>query len=74
MVIVVNEDLMDNHQTELAVKLGEENYTEHCTVDSLEQSLASIPSRQFKPFPKQDTSILANFIDNLFRDLLEWTE
>lgn len=71
MVIVINEDLMDNHQSELAFKLGEENYTEHCTVDTLELSLDSVPGRQFKPFPKQDTTILANFIDNLFRDLLE---
>lgn len=71
MLIVINEDLMDNHQSELASKLSETNYAEHCTVDTLEQSLNNIQSKQIKPFPKQDTTILANFIDSLFKDLIE---
>lgn len=70
MLIVINEDLMDNHQAELALKLNEECYVEQCTIDSLENSLNGIQTKQLKPFPKQDTSILSNFIDNLFKDLL----
>lgn len=60
---------MDNHQTELASKLNEENYADQCTIDSLEESLKTIPNKKFKKFPKQDTSILTNFIDGLFKDL-----
>lgn len=68
MLIVVNEDLMDNHQLELAVKLSEENYSDHCTIDTLEESLERIKTTVFRKFPEQDTTILSNYIDNLFTD------
>lgn len=71
MIIVINEDLMDNHQTELAFKLSDENYAEHCTIETLDDALNNLQNRQFKPFPKHNPSILSNFIDNLFKDLIE---
>ena len=68
MLIVINEDLMDNHQTELAIKLTEKNYALHCTIDNLNESLINMQDKQFKQFPQQDTTILASYIDNLFKD------
>lgn len=39
LLIVVNDDLMDNHQNELAEQLSKDNHAIHTTVDELSQNL-----------------------------------
>ncbi|EGD81903.1 glycosyltransferase 28 domain containing 1 [Salpingoeca rosetta] len=47
MVVVVNDRLMSNHQTELAFKMKALNHLDACTCDTLLHTLAGLPARSF---------------------------
>ena len=66
MVVVVNENLMDNHQFELAEKLGNDGYLEHCVCSSLSKTLEHFDGGNLKTFPPGDLEKFKTFIDNLF--------
>lgn len=52
LVVVVNECLMDNHQTELADALRSEEYLLSCCPEQLIQTLRQVPVTRFRPFPE----------------------
>ncbi|XP_055618501.1 UDP-N-acetylglucosamine transferase subunit ALG13 homolog [Toxorhynchites rutilus septentrionalis] len=63
LVVVINENLMDNHQTELAEQLSKEGYLECCTLSTLSQALASSNLGQLKKFPPGSVADFVNFLD-----------
>ncbi|BES99725.1 Hypothetical protein NTJ_12542 [Nesidiocoris tenuis] len=54
LLVVVNTDLMDNHQIEVATKLKECGYLHYTTCDQLLPTLVHLDVSQLKLFPKYD--------------------
>ena len=65
LLVVVNEDLMDNHQTELAEKLFKEQHVLFCTPSSLCHLIQSMDLSNLRPFPPGDTLTIAKFLDEV---------
>lgn len=67
LIVVVNENLMDNHQIELAEKLGKEGYLLYCTTKSLAQTLEKLTSGEYEPrhYEKGNMKKLIEVIDGL---------
>ena len=63
-LVVVNEELMDNHQTELAEKLAEEGYLHFCCVNNLVDSLRTLNWSNLVSYTPGDPSKLSNYLDN----------
>ncbi|XP_030750220.1 UDP-N-acetylglucosamine transferase subunit ALG13 homolog [Sitophilus oryzae] len=62
LLVVINEDLMDNHQSELAEQLQKNGHLYYCTVDNLEDGL----TRDFtalKTYPTADKNLFARYLD-----------
>ena len=66
LIVVVNENLMDNHQKELAEKLGGDGYLEYCLCSTLLSTIKSFDASQIKPFPPGNLHSFSNYIDSLF--------
>ncbi|EAT34523.1 AAEL013240-PA [Aedes aegypti] len=63
LVVVVNEKLMDNHQTELADQLSKEGYLKYCTPSTLAQTLAESNLGQLKKFPPGSVQDFISYLD-----------
>ncbi|XP_058813855.1 UDP-N-acetylglucosamine transferase subunit ALG13 homolog [Topomyia yanbarensis] len=63
LVVVVNERLMDNHQTELAEQLSKEGYLLYCTPSTLSQTLAECDFSQLKKFPPGSVADFISYLD-----------
>ena len=57
---------MDNHQSELAEKLGDDGYLKHCVCSTLSETLEHFDGSNLKNFPAGDLEKFKMFIDNLF--------
>ena len=66
LVVVVNDQLMDNHQTELAERLAQDNHCVHCVPSTLAQTLADFKPDSLTPFPPGNPKAFADFVDKLF--------
>lgn len=64
LVVVINEDLMDNHQIELAVELQEHNYLYYCTCSTLLQTLRNKNFKDLRKYPKANPKIFADYLNN----------
>ncbi|XP_066145785.1 UDP-N-acetylglucosamine transferase subunit ALG13 [Euwallacea fornicatus] len=62
LIVVVNEDLMDNHQIELASQLQNDGYLYFCTCSNLGETLYK-DLTQLLPYPKPDIKVFANYLD-----------
>ena len=71
LIVVVNEHLMDNHQVELAEKLGEAGHLEFCVCSTLIDTIENFDASKLKPFPPGDLNAFSSFIDSLFPDKSE---
>lgn len=67
LVVIVNDTLMDNHQTELASRLAADGHLVSGTVASLGPTLEEMQQKKFtlEPFQPADGKIFSNFINNL---------
>lgn len=67
LMVVVNEELMDNHQTELAEKLGNEGYLLYCKTKDLNRTLEKLRNDDFEPrhYEKGNMKKLIDVIDGL---------
>ncbi|XP_049872619.1 UDP-N-acetylglucosamine transferase subunit ALG13 homolog [Pectinophora gossypiella] len=67
LLVVVNEDLMDNHQLELAEQLQVDGHLYYCTCDTLENTLEEVDFSLLAPFPKPDATLFVKYLDDIFR-------
>lgn len=67
LLVVVNEDLMDNHQLELAEQLQVDGHLYYCTCDTLENTLDVVDFSLLTPFPKPDATLFVKYLDDFIR-------
>lgn len=67
LLVVVNEDLMDNHQLELAEQLQVDGHLYYCTCDTLESTIEVVDFSLLTPFPKPDPTLFVKYLDDVFR-------
>lgn len=65
LVVVINEDLMDNHQQELADKLAEEEFLFKSNCRSLVSVLENADFRALKPYVPGNPKVYADYFDRL---------
>ncbi|WVW82717.1 hypothetical protein I302_104728 [Kwoniella bestiolae CBS 10118] len=68
LLVVPNESLMDNHQSELADEMGERGYLMVSKVGELEHTLPkflSVDKSTIKAFPQMDTDRFRNVLDEM---------
>lgn len=63
LIVVINEDLMDNHQRELAEELEERGYLYYCTCDTLEELLNNKDLGALEKYRKANTKAFAAYLD-----------
>lgn len=66
ILAVVNEDLMNNHQNELATHLHSERYLYSCTCGTLENTLLVADFNDLVAFSKPNLTMFAKYVDDLF--------
>jgi len=66
LLVVINEDLMDNHQLELAQKLHEDGHVHYTTCAHLEHTLQHMDIQTLKPLPTVDNKKFTDFLDSIF--------
>ena len=69
LLVIVNDDLMDNHQLELAQRLSEEQFLLYGSVSTLAESLRQFQSRrgELRPYPAPQPEIFTKFINKLMK-------
>ncbi|XP_030369176.1 UDP-N-acetylglucosamine transferase subunit ALG13 homolog [Scaptodrosophila lebanonensis] len=63
-LIVVNDELMDNHQMELAQQLADEQYLYYCRVNQVPSKLSSLDFNALKPY-ERGTENMRKFVSSL---------
>ncbi|XP_067134587.1 UDP-N-acetylglucosamine transferase subunit ALG13 isoform X2 [Centruroides vittatus] len=65
LLVVVNEDLMDNHQFELASQLADNNHLIYCTIKDLQTTLKTLDISHLIPLPPVETEMFPAFINKV---------
>ncbi|KJH46296.1 glycosyltransferase family 28 protein [Dictyocaulus viviparus] len=65
LIVVLNEDLMNNHQLELAKELARRGHLLYCRVPQLCATLSDPALFSLNPFKPPDQYLVAKYIDNL---------
>ncbi|CAK1555258.1 unnamed protein product [Leptosia nina] len=66
LLVVVNEDLMDNHQLELAEQLQIDGHLFYCTCDTIQCTLEQVDFRMLTPLSKANPMLFFKALNNLF--------
>lgn len=66
LLVVINEDLMNNHQLELAQQLHEDRHVHYTTCTNLEHTLQHMDLQTLEPFPTVDSHKFTDFLDSIF--------
>ncbi|ENN74375.1 hypothetical protein YQE_09032, partial [Dendroctonus ponderosae] len=69
LIVVINEDLMDNHQTELAKQLEKNGHVYFCVPSTLAATLR-FDLTKLVPYPKIDEKLFANYLDKTVKPLV----
>lgn len=66
LIVVVNENLMDNHQTELAQQLSIDGYLLYCSTKTMPQTLTDLTTKltQLKPYEPGHRNMM-KFVNHL---------
>lgn len=67
LLVVVNENLMQNHQLELAERLQIDGHLYYCTCDTLEDTLKNVDFSMLNPFPEANPVLFINYLDGVFK-------
>ncbi|XP_013193604.1 UDP-N-acetylglucosamine transferase subunit ALG13 homolog [Amyelois transitella] len=67
LLVVINEDLMDNHQLELAEQLQVDGHLYYCTCDTFENTLDMVDFSLLIPLPKPDPSLFVKYLDDVLK-------
>ena len=65
LLVVINEDLMDNHQLEVAYQLHKDGHLYYCTPSQLLQVLHTLDISKLKPFESGQPQKFASFLDKV---------
>ena len=65
LIVVINEELMGNHQTELAERLEKDNHLVRCTCSTLAEKIREFNTKTLVPYEKGNVEIFKNFIEDL---------
>lgn len=65
LVVVVNDQLMDNHQTELADQLASDGYIVACKPDGLAKQLSDIPKVQFRQYARGSAKPFVSLLNRM---------
>lgn len=65
LIVVMNECLMHNHQSELAEQLYKDGHLYCCTCNTLLDVIETMDFAKLKPFNNNKSKSIANFIDNV---------
>ncbi len=66
LIVVVNDTLMHNHQTELAKKLADDGHCVYCeSAAGLAEAIATFDSEGLRVFPRGNKEAFARHIDSL---------
>lgn len=65
MVVVVNELLMGNHQTELAEQMFRDGHVLYCVPRTLSNTLVSLFSKRLRPYEKGNVANFTNQLNQL---------
>ncbi|XP_061970987.1 uncharacterized protein LOC133693722 [Populus nigra] len=63
LIVVVNEDLMDNHQSELAEELAERKHLYCAHPQTLHQTISDMNIESLLPYPPGDATAVAKLIN-----------
>ena len=63
LIVVINEKLMDNHQSELAEALQEREYLKSTTCSKLAEALCNFDVHALKAYPQQDLDAFPSTVD-----------
>jgi beta-1,4-N-acetylglucosaminyltransferase len=65
LLVVVNEHLMNNHQTEIADQMETDGYLYHCTCSTLEQGVRRLLEHQFQTYVKGNPRLFGQYLNRL---------
>ncbi|XP_025082052.1 LOW QUALITY PROTEIN: UDP-N-acetylglucosamine transferase subunit ALG13 homolog [Pomacea canaliculata] len=65
LLVVVNDQLMSNHQVELAQRLYQDGYLHYCTCSTLKKTLETVDFSTLLPFPSGEPTKFAQHLDNI---------
>lgn len=65
LLVVINDELMNNHQIELADQLQKEGYCFYTNCKQLEESLSSLNFSDLNPYTQGNPNLFASFIDEI---------
>ena len=65
LLVVVNENLMDNHQLEIADQMEKEGYLCHCTCSNLSDGLRKLARQSFKKYQKGNPALFGRYLNEI---------
>ncbi|XP_074645268.1 UDP-N-acetylglucosamine transferase subunit ALG13-like isoform X2 [Tubulanus polymorphus] len=65
MIVVINEELMNNHQLELANQMYKDGHLYYCTCSELGDLMKSMDLSQLKPLKPGKPELFGKFLNNL---------
>jgi len=65
LIVVVNDQLMGNHQVELAEQLAKDNHLVYATPSTLLETIRNFSPDSLTPYKRGNTKLFSDFIDNL---------
>ncbi|XP_049962299.1 UDP-N-acetylglucosamine transferase subunit ALG13 homolog isoform X2 [Schistocerca serialis cubense] len=66
LVVVINQQLMGNHQLELAKQLHADEHLYYSTCENLKSVLENMNLEKLKPFPHGNAGIFAAYLNSVF--------
>eukprot|EP00040_Diaphanoeca_grandis_P005540 m.33276 g.33276 ORF g.33276 m.33276 type:complete len:171 (+) comp16788_c0_seq1:119-631(+) len=63
LVVVINDELADNHQTELAKQMQLEGYLEYATCSTIKDKVNIVANKTVAQYHRGDPKLFANFLD-----------